>query len=153
MAGGGGSIESGEPEFQIAPMIDVLLVMLIFFMCITSAQVLQVDKAIKLPVSPNAIKRDNARNESIINVRWDGNPKHATFRFEDRDYPKPSDFAAALKAARMASEMKGGKSSKTEYRIVIRGDRDVPALQVSRAMEVAAQAGIADISFSATNKE
>ena len=35
MASGGGSIESGEPEFQIAPMIDVLLVLLIFFISIT----------------------------------------------------------------------------------------------------------------------
>ena len=39
MAGGGGGIEKGEPDFQIAPMVDVLLVMLIFFMVITSAQV------------------------------------------------------------------------------------------------------------------
>ena len=31
MAGGAGG-DSGEPEFQIAPMIDVLLVLLIFFM-------------------------------------------------------------------------------------------------------------------------
>ena len=40
MAGGGGGGE-GEPEFQIAPMVDVLLVLLIFFMSITSAQVLE----------------------------------------------------------------------------------------------------------------
>ena len=42
MAGGGGGGE-GEPEFQVAPMIDVLLVLLIFFMSITSAQVLKVE--------------------------------------------------------------------------------------------------------------
>ncbi|RYD36183.1 MAG: biopolymer transporter ExbD, partial [Verrucomicrobiaceae bacterium] len=30
MAGGGGGGD-GEPEFQIAPMIDVLLVLLVFF--------------------------------------------------------------------------------------------------------------------------
>ena len=42
MGGGGGGTESGEPDFQIAPMIDVLLVLLIFFMSITSAQVLKV---------------------------------------------------------------------------------------------------------------
>ena len=58
MAGGGGSSESGEPEFQIAPMIDVLLVLLVFFMSITSAEVLKVDQNIVLPVSPNAKKRE-----------------------------------------------------------------------------------------------
>ena len=35
--GGGGGGGDGEPEFQIAPMIDVLLVLLIFFMSITTA--------------------------------------------------------------------------------------------------------------------
>ncbi len=54
MASGGAGTESGEPEFQIAPMIDVLLVLLIFFMSITTAEVLKVDKNIVLPVSPNA---------------------------------------------------------------------------------------------------
>ncbi len=61
MAGGGGGADSGEPEFQIAPMIDVLLVMLIFFMTITSAQVLKVDKTISLPVAKNAQKKDTSR--------------------------------------------------------------------------------------------
>ena len=76
MAGGGGGGD-GEPEFQIAPMIDVLLVMLIFFMSITTTQVLKVDKAVQLPVAPNAIKRDQTRSEAIVNVRWDEKTKKA----------------------------------------------------------------------------
>ena len=51
MAGGGGGSEQGEPEFQVAPMIDVLLVILVFFMTITSTQVLKVDKTISLPIA------------------------------------------------------------------------------------------------------
>jgi hypothetical protein len=39
------------------------------------------------------------------------------------------------------------------FRAVIRGDRDVPAIYVSQAMNACAEAGITDISFSAVNKE
>ena len=70
MAGGAGGGE-GEPEFQVAPMVDVLLVLLIFFMSITSAQVLKVDKSITLPLAPDAVKKDTTRSEAIVNVRWD----------------------------------------------------------------------------------
>ena len=36
-------------------MVDVLLTILVFFMMITSAQVLKVDKTITLPVAPDAV--------------------------------------------------------------------------------------------------
>ena len=52
-------------------MVDVLLVLLIFFMSITTAQVLKVDKSITLPISTNASKKDNQRAEAIVNVKWD----------------------------------------------------------------------------------
>ena len=38
-------------------MIDVLLVLLIFFMSITTDQVMKVDKSIKLPLAPEAKAR------------------------------------------------------------------------------------------------
>ena len=65
MAGGGGGGE-GEPEFQLAPMIDVLLTILIFFMTITSAQVLKVDKSIKLPGGTDALKKYDQRSEATL---------------------------------------------------------------------------------------
>ena len=43
-----------DPEFQIAPMIDILLVLLVFFMSIATEQVLQVNKEVILPVAKEA---------------------------------------------------------------------------------------------------
>jgi len=154
MAGGGGGIEKGEPDFQIAPMVDVLLVMLIFFMVITSAQVLKVDKTIKLPIASEAAKKDDSRSEAIVNVRWDPMANKATFNFQDQLYSKGSDLLAPLKAAKQIGEQQAAKPGQNpEFRIVIRGDRDVPALFVSQVMDAAAEVGISDISFSTVNHD
>jgi biopolymer transport protein ExbD len=90
MGGGGGSMESGEPEFQVAPMIDVLLVLLIFFMSITTAQIEALDTSIKLPVAPDAKERKPDKNQRTVNVRWNKNEQKALMTYggkewEDRD--------------------------------------------------------------------
>ncbi|MDB6173725.1 MAG: biopolymer transporter ExbD [Chthoniobacteraceae bacterium] len=152
MAGGGGGGE-GEPEFQIAPMVDVLLVLLIFFMSITSAQVLKIDKSIKLPIATDALKKDSTRSESVINVRWDAATKKATYVIDDRIYPELPDLTKALVEAKKAGEAKVAHGTNPTFRAVIRGDREASAVSVSRAMNCAAEAGISDIAFSTTNKD
>lgn len=152
MAGGGGGGE-GEPEFQIAPMIDVLLVLLIFFMSITSAQVLKVDKSVTLPIAADAIKRDNTRAEAIVNVRWDAAAKKPTYIMDDRVYPELADLSKAIAENRKGSSAAATKGPNPNFRVVIRGDREATAMSISRAMNAAAEAGVADISFSAVNKD
>lgn len=145
MAGGGGGGESGEPDFQIAPMIDVLLVLLIFFMSITSAEVLKVDKNIKLPISANAKKRDPemSKHEVAINVRWLPEEKRAVLLVDDREYPTIEELVPYLKAKKAANE---------KLRAIMRGDAALPAIEVQRVMNLVGEAGIADISFAASNK-
>jgi biopolymer transport protein ExbD len=150
-AGAGGGAERGEPEFQVAPMIDVLLTILVFFMTITSAQVLKVDKTIHLPVAKDAQKKDNTRAEAVLNVRWKN--KKAQFVFDDRVYSQAGTMVDALKTAKITGEKKVTGTANPTFRAVIRGDRDVPAIYVSQAMNACAEAGITDISFSAVNKE
>lgn len=150
--GGGGGGGDGEPEFQIAPMVDVLLVLLIFFMSITSAQVLKVDKSIELPVSANALKKDNQRAEAIVNVRWDLGTKKAVYTMDDRVYPELPELTKALATAKKIGETKVTQGENPTFRCVIRGDREANAISVSRAMSCAAEAGITDISFSTTNR-
>src|SRR3954452_3343745 len=151
MASGAGGAESGEPEFQVAPMIDVLLTILVFFMTITSAQVLKVDKTITLPIAKDAQKKDNSLAEAIVNVRW--KDKKAQFVFNERLYPQATAMVEPLKSAKVTGEKKVTGSANPAFRAVIRGDRDVPAIFVSQAMNACAEAGITDISFSAVNKD
>jgi biopolymer transport protein ExbD len=141
--GGGGGGGDGEPEFQIAPMIDVLLVLLIFFMSITSAQVLSIDKEIQLPVAEDAKKKEkNVMNEAALNVRWTNGK--ALILFENTSYDNVEPLVEKLRSRHDAN---------AKYRVVIRGDKRLPAIEVQRVMSVVAQAGIDDISFSALNKQ
>jgi len=134
-------------------MIDVLLTILVFFMTITSAQVLKVDKSIQLPTAKDAQKKDNTRAEAILNVRWQLPQKKAFFVFDDRTYKIASEMIEPLKVAKLTGEKKVTAGANPTFRAVIRGDRDVPALYVSQAMNACGEAGITDISFSAVNKE
>jgi biopolymer transport protein ExbD len=145
MAGGGGGGESGEPEFQIAPMIDVLLVLLIFFMSITSAEVLKVDKNIKLPISPNAKKRDPemSKHEMAINVRWDPQNSKAVINVDDKEFPVLTDVVPYFQKKKQNDPL---------VRAVVRGDSALPAIEIQRVMNLVGEGGIADISFAASNK-
>lgn len=145
MAGGGGGGD-GEPEFQIAPMIDVLLVLLIFFMSITSAQVLQIDKDIKLPVAADAKKKEdkNSINEGAVNIAWDNRKQDAVVKFGTRSYDDLQSLSEVLT---------GIKARNPRYRVIIRADRATPAVEVQKVMNAVGQAAIDDISFSALNQD
>src|SRR5438105_9269798 len=97
MAGGGGG-DSGDPEFQVAPMIDVLLTILVFFMMITSAQVLKVDKSITLPIAMDAAKSESNREQAIVNVRWNPATQKPTYVLDDRPYADAKLMIPILKS-------------------------------------------------------
>jgi biopolymer transport protein ExbD len=145
MAGGGGGGD-GEPEFQVAPMIDVLLVLLIFFMSITSAQVLKVDKNIKLPLAVHGLKRDDKAAAGLINISWDATTGQAKYKLDDRELD-PNDKEG------IARELTARKGSNEKYRLLIRADKQCHAKYISKALEWGAEAGIDNIAFSGLNRE
>ena len=60
-----------DPEFQIAPMIDILLVLLVFFMSISSTEVLQSNRNISLAVAKDAkAPKPTKGGQIIVNVSW-----------------------------------------------------------------------------------
>ena len=144
MAGGGGGGD-GEPEFQIAPMIDVLLVLLVFFVMITSAEVLKVDKNLTLPVSANAKKKEPemAKHEVALNLRFDRETNKGVLTMDDQVYEDWQEVVPKLQAIREKDPL---------TRVVVRGDRELPAGEIQRVMNLIGEAGVADIAFASSNK-
>ncbi|MEZ0387552.1 MAG: ExbD/TolR family protein [Verrucomicrobium sp.] len=137
-------MESGEPEFQIAPMIDCLLVLLIFFMSITTAEVLQLDKDIQLPAAPEAKKKENSKlSEGALNVKWNPKTQKGELNFEGKTYDDVEVLADILRQKKVATPT---------YRVIIRGDKRLPAVEIQKTMQILGNAGMDDLAFSALNQ-
>ncbi len=133
-----------ELEFQIAPMVDVLLCLLVFFIMITSASVLRSDRTITLPVAPNSTKKETSRAEALLNVRWNHEEKKGFVTLEETKHQNLENLTLVL-APRW--------NANNAYRAVIRADRECPAQYVEKVMAACAQAGIQDITFSVLNRD
>jgi len=138
-------LEREELEFQIAPMVDVLLVLLVFFIMITSASVLRSDKSIELPVAKHSTKKDTARMEALINVRWDVGTDKGKVSMNDVPYEESE-------LSKLTGVLIPHYRENNKYRVVMRCDKDTPSQFVQKVMGACAEAGIADITFSVLNQ-
>jgi biopolymer transport protein ExbD len=127
----------GDPEFQVAPMVDVLLVLMLFFMAITSTEVLQKDKNLTLPEANHA-KQDKKKHteQVVVNVEWKNGA--AIFSMDGVTFPTPDAMQGALA---------GKRSRDPRTYVLIRADKDVEYSNISDLMNTCAQAGIATVSF------
>ena len=133
-----------DPDFQIAPMIDVLLVLLVFFMSISSTEVLQSTKGIELPVAGDG--RDAAKNakQVIVNVSWNLVGDAGSITIDDRGYATPPDIVPVLKAR---------TEIVPETRVLIRADKQVRYAFLREIMIAVGQAGIPNVTFSVVDKD
>ena len=131
-------------EFQIAPMVDVLLTLLVFFVSITSASVMRSTRGISLPVASHGIEKKSARAEAILNVRWLPGGR-GVVSIEDVPYEDLALIPPILEPR--------WKANPSYYRVVIRADKETPAFYIQKVMTLCAEIGITDISFSVLNRD
>lgn len=142
-----GPSNSGDPEFQIAPLVDVLLVLLIFFMSIATTTVAKYDPRIVLPTADSAAKKETAMSEGIFNVHWDSAKRAAEITFNSGELGSEGKLVDMSSDAIVKQLARAAKAD-SNYKVVIRADRATPNRVISQVMNLAARAGIADVQFS-----
>lgn len=140
MASSGGG--DGEPEFQIAPMIDVLLVLLIFFMSIATTAVSRYDPSIELPVAPDANKKEDSEGELVFNVAWRPQTQTAVTTFEEH----------VVNLDDVVNTLIARKNKDPKVRILVRSDARTPVRYISAVIEAGAKAGISDVTFATLSR-
>ena len=124
-----------EPEINLIPFIDVLLVVLIFLMLSTTYSKFT-EMQLRLPTADVDSQRDYPK-EVIVAVSADGRDSINNTPVADRNV---ATVAAALGAAAT-----GGKDSV----VIISADASSPHQSVITVMEAARRAGLVQITFAA----
>ena len=133
-----------DPEFQIAPMIDILLVLLVFFMSISSTEVLQTNKDVKLPVAKEAKEAKENPGQVIINVTYSPTNNLTGIEVNQKPFQSPMDLVNMLKNKVAENPL---------VRVVIRADKEVKYEYMRQLLEAVGASGVGNVTFSVVDKE
>ncbi|HEX8372975.1 MAG TPA: biopolymer transporter ExbD [Chthoniobacterales bacterium] len=135
-----------DPEFQIAPMIDILLVLLVFFMSISSTQVLQSNEQVQLPIAAKA--KDPGENteagQAILNVLWVPLGGVGQIQYNEVTVGDANSIIGPLQDS---------IKKNPKLRVIIRADRRAPYSFVRPLLVAVGKAGSTNITFSVVNKD
>ena len=118
--------------FQLAPMIDMTFLLLVFFMVTTKISKEQIKEEIKLPVASNAIIPPEVSNRDVISIDDRGR------YFIGQD---PAD------KKQLAEHLKKRFENTPPLRLYIRADKNTPGKKIKEVMKMAADAGAVDVIF------
>jgi len=124
--------QEDEIGFQLAPMIDMTFLLLIFFMVTTKISKEQVNVDIKLPTASNASIPDDLSNRDIISIDKDG-----TYYIGQNPADK-KELTAHLKERFKVTP---------PLRLYVRADKNTPGKQIKELMRIASEAGAVNVIF------
>jgi biopolymer transport protein ExbD len=124
--------------FQIAPMVDVLLVLLCFFIVTWSLARKENELDVKVPSAENAKESNPVVNQTVLNVKQDG-----SVVWNRKVMPLP-ELGAKLK------ELSG---LFPDYAIIVRGDERTPFRYIAAVLDTCRAANIWNVAFATAKVE
>jgi biopolymer transport protein ExbD len=122
--------------FQIAPMVDILLVLLCFFIVTWSFARKELELDVKVPTAQTAKESNPVINQTVINVKMDG-----TVVWNRKSVTQPE----------LLTRLRDLSGLFPDYAIIVRADERAPWRFVSSVVDICRDANIWNIAF-ATGK-
>jgi biopolymer transport protein ExbD len=134
---------SAEPEAEcsmdMSPMIDMVFLLLIFFIVNATAIIVKTDPQVRPPIAANSKRQDDGRGRIVVNVRPDG-----TFTAEDFNtvLPGEEEIKDLVEKAKQRNDALG-----VESKLHLRGDKESVFRYSRTAIRGAARAGVVQVVF------
>lgn len=124
-------------EIDMAPLIDMVFLLLIFFMCSATLSEIEYTPDVRLPVAPRAKVPENLKDRGVINI------------LQNKKYPNGAYMIASkiVTEKQMLKMMKQRKKQNPNLKLYLRANKEVPFKKVKTVLKTCAEAGINDIIF------
>src|SRR6476646_447106 len=121
-----------HPGIQLAPLVDVLLLLLIFFLMTWNAARSENELDVKVPKASAAKEKTAPIGDVVVNVKTDGNVvvNRRTLTTEE-----------------LTELLKGLVQLNSEQAVVIRGDETGAYRNIVNVLNICTQAGVTNVAF------
>ena len=125
-------------------MIDMVFLLLIFFIVNATLIIVEMDKRVKVPIARYSERQDDKMGRIVVNVYSDEHASEGRFRMADGKeiFNEDKDMVDFIKKQKEYWEDKGQKP-----RLHLRADEEVHFTYVRRAIRAAAAAGVNEVIF------
>lgn len=122
----------------MSPMIDMVFLLLIFFIVNATAIIVQTDPKVRPPVAKNSLKQQDGRGRIVVNVRPDGTYTNEAFE----TLGGKEEITDLVEEERKKIEALG-----IQPKLHLRGDQNVVFKYSRTAISAAADAGVTQVVF------
>lgn len=128
-----------DQAVDLSPMIDMVFLLLIFFLVNANMIVVQMDKSVEVPIAKDSVKQEDKNGRIVINVYEDGTFKDANGVVTFESEADLTDF--------IRNEKEKAVNFGYDAALHLRGDRGALFRHSRRAIRCSAAAGVDNVKF------
>ncbi len=132
------ALDSEELQMDMSSMIDLVFLLLIFFMVSSHLIIIQIDKRVNPPTAKNAQVAKEASGRVVVNILADG----TTWAQDQVELTTSEAITDYVEQTRLANEANG-----VITRLNVRADEDVDTRIIKKVVQAAGEAGVTEVIF------
>jgi len=142
------AVANADVGFQIAPMIDVVFVIMLFFMVMAGAVKVEHELKTTLPGNVDTAKETEMPDELTISISENGQVS-----LNDEAVSTPQDKELVQLFQEMKRAKQNADSGKTKLLVTVQAEETARYERVVNVLDVLAQAEVSNVTFSVAEPE